>query len=40
MYKKNIVKALVILGAVLIIILLIHVVGGNMLNMVKSHFGM
>lgn len=40
MKKKNIVKALVILGVLVIIVLLIHVIGGNMLNMVKNHFGM
>ena len=40
MFKRNIVKALVIVGVILFILLLIHVIGGNIMSIVKNHLGL
>lgn len=40
MFKKNAVKTLVIIVVVLFILILVHVIGGNIMGMVKNHFGL
>ncbi|HYF81827.1 MAG TPA: hypothetical protein VEB00_02190 [Clostridia bacterium] len=39
MWKKNILKALIIISVIIVILLLFHLIGGNLMNMVKNHLG-
>lgn len=40
MNKKNIVKALIIIGVIILIGMMIHLVGGNFTDAIKNHLGM
>lgn len=37
MLKKKIIKALIIIGVIVIIMLMIHLIGGNLMNILKGH---
>lgn len=39
MHKKNIVKALIVIGVIVIIMLMIHLIGGSIMNIIKTHLG-
>ena len=39
MNKKNALKAVLILVVIIVILLLFHLVGNNLINMIKSHMG-
>jgi len=39
MHKKNVLKAVLILGVIIVILLLFHLIGTNLINMIKSHIG-
>lgn len=40
MTKKNVVKSLIIIGIVILVVFLFHLVGSNMISMIKNHMGL
>jgi hypothetical protein len=38
--KNNIVKAVIVIGIIALVVVLAHLVGGNIAGMIKSHMGM
>lgn len=40
MNNKRILKILIALAVIVVVVLLLHVVGGNMLGMIKNHMGL
>lgn len=39
MLKNNIMKILTIIGAIIIILVLVNLVGGDLIDMIKNHLG-